>query len=118
MVVVIVGRLRDLICLASAHTGHQKICSVPFYMIRLTTHEHFNQLISVLESTTPPEEGKRGECKKGTWLGLRLVTQAYHDVEEIGTIVRQRKAIPQDQLLIGLVAVVAVQRTALQQIMI
>ena len=117
MVVVIVGRLCDLICLASAHTGHQNICSVPYYMIRSITHEHFTQLISMLESTTPPK-GKRGMCVKGTWLGLRLVTQAYHDVEEVGTIVRQRKSIPQDQLFIGLVAVVAVQRTALQQIII
>ena len=44
-----------------------------------------------------------------TWLSRWLLAKAYHDVEEVSHVVGQSKPVTQDELLIALVAIVAVQ---------
>ncbi len=50
-----------------------------------------------------------------TWLRVGCACQTNHDMEEICLVVGQCKAIPQYQLFIGFVTIVAVQWGALQQ---
>ena len=50
-----------------------------------------------------------------TWLTRWLLAQAYHDMEKVSWVVGQSEAVSRDELLIALIAIVAVQGMPLHQ---